>query len=55
MGIVQTNTFTCEVCGKVETKSEEVGMYSDPVVVPPDGWAHRESDDKLACPECVKK
>ena len=51
MPIYQTNTFICEVCGKAESVTEEVGMYSNPVVAPPNsgGWEF-DSDDKLKCP-----
>lgn len=35
MPIYQTNLWVCELCGKTESTSEEVTMWSDPVVSPP--------------------
>jgi len=60
MPVIQTNTWTCEVCGAIEVDSRETSMYSDPVVCPPGGrdWDHVEAapgDWRLACPDCVAK
>lgn len=54
--IIQTNTWICEKCGKIETTTEEVGMYDDPVVMPPKGdeetsW-YINDEDKLVCIDC---
>jgi hypothetical protein len=52
--IIQTNTFTCEKCNKVESTSVSTSIYDDPVVIPPrEGWWYDE-DDRLCCPECIK-
>jgi len=59
MSIIQTNTWTCEICGKVSVDTHEVWLYSDPVVKPPndENWYHVGEffKEKLACPKCVKK
>ena len=54
MSIIQTNTWTCEICGKQESTTMETGPWSDPVVTPPrPGWDIQSATDKLACPECT--
>jgi ribosomal protein L37AE/L43A len=56
MPIFQTNVWVCEICNKCESTSEEVGPYSDPVVIPPNGieWEYikRNGKELLACPKC---
>lgn len=56
MSVYQTNVWVCEVCGFVESTSEETSPYSDPVVLPPRGveWEYLKKDGKelLACPAC---
>ena len=55
--IIQTNTWICENCEKIESTSEETDMYSDPVVTPPKdrAWAIEPKKDMLFCPECLRK
>jgi len=59
MPIYQINLWICEVCSKQFVVATEVWPYSDPTVVPPDGieWSYvgELPDEKLACPECLKK
>lgn len=59
MPIYQTNVWICEVCGKIESSTEEVFPYADPVVIEPNGnvWEYTRDypNEKLACPECLKK
>lgn len=56
MPIYQTNVFVCEVCGLIESVTESYDMHYDPVITPPsDGWNYTEKEDKLACPNCMKK
>jgi hypothetical protein len=56
MPIYQTNVWVCEDCGRIETTTEEVSPYSDPVVALTDqewqviGFMPNE---RLVCPECV--
>jgi hypothetical protein len=56
MPIYQTNIWVCEVCNSIQTTTEEVSPYSDPVVTPLDGveWDYIKSPEKLACPGCVR-
>ncbi len=57
MAIYQTNTWVCEVCGKIESSTKEVFPYDDPVVEPNDKvWEYTREfpNEKLACPECLK-
>lgn len=69
--IIQTNTFICEICGRMESVTKEVGIYDDPVIIFPentrpvilcpenDKWGYRYisdgGDDKLRCPECLRE
>lgn len=54
--IVQINVFVCEQCGVAASISEEVSTFSDPVVVPPEGWTEGGDEShggyKLRCPKC---
>ena len=59
--IIQTNTFICEVCERMESVTKEVGIYDDPVISFPENtkWGYRYiingGDDKLRCPECFER
>lgn len=58
--IIQQNIFICENCGKTETLSEQVDVFSDPVVVPPltGGWGYgrfKSDDEALLCGDCKPK
>jgi hypothetical protein len=46
--------FICEKCGKIYSISEETSLYSDPVVVPPDGWGY-DDEDAFSCYECLSE
>lgn len=52
--ILQTNVFVCEGCGRIVSISEEVEIYTDPVVNPPKDWS-LDDFDKLICDECKVK
>lgn len=59
MGIVQTNAWTCELCGRVSLVNlHDVRPYEDPVVTPPKGeeWDYvmRDGVEKLACGGCLR-
>jgi len=54
MNIIQTNTFICEKCDKIISISEETSPYSDPVVIPPDGWGYLKDQNTFACKECIE-
>ena len=59
MGIEQTTVWTCEVCGRTVSTTEEAFPYSDPVVGYPNGeeWDYvgEFRHEKFACPACVAK
>ncbi len=59
MTIYQTNVWICEICGAIESSTEEVFPYGDPVVIEPNGnvWEYTRDypNEKLACPKCLKK
>ena len=56
MPIYQINVWVCELCETVQTTSEIVSPYSDPVVTYPSGgtWEYIAKDDRevLVCPTC---
>ena len=56
MPIIQINLWTCEICGKTYVTHEKTEPFSDPVVSYPtkEVWEY-VGDEKLACPDCVKK
>lgn len=57
--VIQVNIWKCEICHRIETTSEEVVPYGDPVIVLPNGeeWEYIEIDGKelFSCPACFKK
>ncbi len=64
MSVIQTNTWTCDICGATDGVSKDTDAYSDPVVVPPKGWLtdlvvpieyriHPLNDCADACPTCA--
>lgn len=57
MPILQINLWKCEICGKISATEKEVSPFDDPVVCYPvkEEWDFVGSDEKLACPECLKK
>jgi hypothetical protein len=55
MTVVATFAHTCEACGKVANMVIETDLYSDPVVMPPEGWGYLKDENTFACAECVAK
>ena len=55
MAVYQTNTFICEVCGKIISNTEVVFPHTDPVVNPPEGWGFVDlrGDEVFSCGDCV--
>lgn len=64
MSVVQENHWTCDLCGKVVVERVETDAYSDPTVLPPDGWtAYLAIPEEFrehplmtvgdGCPECA--
>jgi len=54
MPIIQVNIFVCEFCENTESVSEDVRIYDDPVISPPEEkgvWDY--INNKLACPKCL--
>jgi len=57
MTIYQTNVWICDGCGRIETTTERVSAYSDPVVALPDQeWEWVKTLDmryeEFVCPKC---
>jgi hypothetical protein len=58
MSIRQITIFECEECGHKSYTDEEVSLFDDPVVTPPEkfwrycGWPMKE---RLMCPTCAEK
>lgn len=58
MPIKQTNTFTCEKCGHTRAITDNVDLYDDPVIYPPNdcwGYVEIEGEELFLCPGCNKK
>lgn len=64
MSAIQTNIWTCDICGATATTGGVTMAYVDPLVVPPDGWdvnlevplslhAGPHEDYCDACPQCA--
>jgi len=59
-GIVQTTTFTCQVCGHVEQTVEDVSLYSETIVMSPNGgwnfdYVEIDGVEKFVCLKCMPK
>jgi hypothetical protein len=52
MPIYQTNTFICEFCGRIISTTEEVNLYDDPTIMPPNNEQWDYVNDGLACQDC---
>lgn len=59
MPVIQVNIWTCEVCWKTVTTTNDEMPYDDPLIYIPDGenWEYigDPPNERLACPECIKK
>lgn len=57
--IYRTEIYVCDLCGKVQSFSEEGDPYSDPVIKYPEGWDAVETADgtdyKYLCPDCIEE
>lgn len=53
--IIQTNLYICDVCAKIESETNEVSLFSDPLVS--NGWDYIKCNDfsALACLDCLGK
>jgi len=55
MPIYQTNIYVCDLCGKVQSITEDAYAYTDPVVFYPPGWGNTIKDGveiDVACQLC---
>lgn len=64
MSVIQTNTWTCDICGATETTGGVTMPWVDPVVSPPRDWtadlevpfsvrSHATDYSCEACPKCA--
>lgn len=54
--IIQTNIYTCDICQKMETETDKVAPYSDPLVSMPKGWELVEGFEfDIICEKCAGK
>lgn len=64
MSVTAIHHWTCDVCGARAMTAEHTNVYSDPVVVYPEGWGSLSvpEDHRIhpcwdccdACPTCLK-
>ena len=57
MALIAQFIWSCERCGTIEiktTKDGELAPYSDPTIVPPEGWDYLADGNTHCCAACVR-